>query len=152
MRGRDEIEQAPRPRDEVVTGASRSPEQVVREFLSLLETDPTASVELLHDDVEWRNTGLPTIRGKKRVGGMLRDMEKRNIGFEARTHHAAAAGGVVLTDRTDYLRFGRFENSFKVRGTFEVVDGRIRLWDDAFSWGAFAGSSLLGLVRAVRPR
>ena len=127
-------------------------EQIVREFLSLLEEDPSASVALLHDDVEWRNTGLPTIRGRKRVGGMLRDMGKRNIGFEARTHHAAADGDIVLTDRTDYLRFGRWENSFPVRGTFEVVDDKIRLWDDAFSWGSFTRSSLLGLVRAVRPR
>lgn len=127
-------------------------EQVVREFLSLVETDPAASVALLHDDVEWRNTGLPTIRGKKRVGGMLRDMAKRRIGFEARTHHAAADGSVVLTDRTDVLRVGPWETSFWVRGTFEVVDGKIRLWDDAFSWAGFARGSLLGLVRAVRAR
>ena len=134
-----------------MTGASRSPEQIVREFLSLLETDPVASVALLHDDVEWRNTGMPTIRGR-RVSGMLRDMKKRNVGFAAVMHHVAADGDVVLTDRTDILRFGRWENSFWVRGTFEVVDGKIRVWDDAFSWGVLARSSLMGLVRVVRPR
>jgi limonene-1,2-epoxide hydrolase len=134
-----------------VTGASRSSEQVVLDFLSLLETDPDASVALLHDDVEWRNSGMPTIRGR-RVIGMLRDMKKRNIGFAAVTHHAAANGDVVLTDRTDYLRFGRWENSFPVRGTFEVVDGKIRVWDDAFSWTALTRSSLVGLLRAIRPR
>jgi limonene-1,2-epoxide hydrolase len=127
-------------------------EAVVRQFLSLLETDPAASVELLHDDVEWRNTGLPTVRGKRRVGAMLRDMEKRKIGFEATMHHVAATGDVVLTDRTDVLRFGRWETSFWVRGTFEVVDGTIRLWDDAFSWGDFTRGSLVGLVRALRRR
>ena len=126
-------------------------EQIVRDFLALLETDPEASVALLHDDVEWRNTGLPTFRGR-RVGGMLRDMGKRNVGFAAVMHHAAASGDIVLTDRTDYLRFGRWETSFWVRGTFEVVDGKIRVWDDAFSWTAFTRGSLLGLVRAVRPR
>ncbi len=126
-------------------------EQIVRDFLALLETDPEASVALLHDDVEWRNTGMPTIRGS-RVAGMLRDMKKRNVGFAAVMHHVAADGEIVLTDRTDILRFGRWENSFWVRGTFEVVDGRIRVWDDAFSWGGFARSSLLGLVRAIRPR
>jgi limonene-1,2-epoxide hydrolase len=67
-------------------------------------------------------------------------------------HHAAATGDVVLTDRTDVLRFGRWESSFGVRGTFEVVDGKIRVWDDAFSWTALARSSVLGLVRAVRSR
>jgi limonene-1,2-epoxide hydrolase len=128
-----------------------SSEQVVREFLSLLEKDPVASVELLHDDIEWRNTGMPTIRGR-RVFGMLRDMQKRNVGFAAVLHHVAADGDVVLTDRTDILRFGRWDNSFWVRGTFEVVDGKIRVWDDAFSWGVFTRSALMGLVRAIRPR
>ena len=126
-------------------------EQVVRDFLSLLEKDPDASVALLHDDVEWRNSGMPTIRGR-RVVGMLRDMKKRGIGFAAVTHHAAANGGVVLTDRTDYLRFGRWENSFAVRGTFEVVDGKIRVWDDTFSWTALTRSSVVGLLRVLRPR
>jgi limonene-1,2-epoxide hydrolase len=124
-------------------------EQIVRDFLALLETDPKASVALLHDDVEWRNTGLPTFRGRK-VGAMLRDMEKRKVGFAAVMHHAAANGDIVLTDRTDYLRFGRWESSFGVRGTFEVVDGKIRVWDDAFSWGDFTRGSLVGLLRAIR--
>ncbi len=125
-------------------------EQIVRDFLALLETDPVASVALLHDDVEWRNTGLPTFRGRK-VGAMLRDMHKRKVGFAAVMHHAAANGDIVLTDRTDYLRFGRWETSFWVRGTFEVVDGRIRVWDDAFSVADVTRGSLLGLVRAIRP-
>ncbi len=62
------------------------------------------------------------------------------------------SGDVVLTDRTDYLQVGRWETSFWVRGTFEVVDGTIRVWDDAFSWTDVARGSVLGLVRAVRPR
>lgn len=127
-------------------------ERIVRDFLSLLETDPAASVALLHDDVEWRNTGLPTIRGRKRVGGMLRDMEKRGVGFAARMHHVAASGDTVLTDRTDVLSYRRWETSFWVRGTFQVVDGTILVWDDAFSWGGFTRSSLVGLVRAALPR
>jgi limonene-1,2-epoxide hydrolase len=132
---------------------SGTSEAVVREFLALLERpDTEAAVALLHDDIEWRNTGMPTFRGRTRVGGMLRDMEKRGIGFAARMHHAAATDGVVLTDRTDVLRIGRWETSFWVRGTFEVVDGRIRLWDDAFSWGDFTRGSLVGLVRALRRR
>jgi limonene-1,2-epoxide hydrolase len=132
---------------------SSTSEKVVRDFLALLERpDTEAAARLLHDDVEWRNTGMPTFRGSKRVGGMLRDMERRKIRFAARMHHAAATGGVVLTDRTDVLGIGRWETSFWVCGTFEVVDGRIRLWDDHFSWGALARGSVLGLVRGVRPR
>lgn len=127
-------------------------EGIVRSFLGLLERgEAEAAVALLHDDIEWRNTGLPTVRGR-RVAGMLRDMERRRVRFSAELHHVAVAGDVVLIDRTDVLRIGRWETTFWVRGTFEVVDGKIRLWDDAFSWGDFARGSLMGLVRAVRAR
>jgi limonene-1,2-epoxide hydrolase len=103
----------------------------------------------LSEDVVWRNTGLPTVRGR-RVGGMLRDMERRGIGFEARLHHIAADGDIVLTDRTDVLRYKRWESAFWVCGTFEVRDGRIVLWDDHFSAGNLLVASVKGLVGVVR--
>ncbi len=123
-------------------------EGVVRAFLRHLEDgEAEAAVALLHDEVEWRNTGLPTFRGA-RVARLLRDMVRRKVGFEAHLHHIAANGGSVLTDRTDVIRLGPWATSFGVRGTFEVVDGRIRVWDDAFGWGSAARSALLGLLRA----
>jgi limonene-1,2-epoxide hydrolase len=121
------------------------PEQTVRELLRLLALpDTEAAVAWLADEVAWKNTGLPTFTGRK-VGAMLRDAEKRGMTADITIHHAAAAGAVVLTDRTDVLRWGRWETSFWVRGTFEVHDGRITLWDDAFSWVDFTRGSLLGL-------
>ena len=60
------------------------PEAVVRRFFDLLiDREAAAAAELLADDVEWRNTGFPTIRGGRRVGGILRDMERRRISFSA---------------------------------------------------------------------
>lgn len=129
------------------------PEDVVRQFLTLLALpDTAAAAELLHEDVEWRNSRMPTMRGKGRVGGMLREMERRRIGFRVELHHVAADGEMVLTDRTDVLGFGRFETAFWVGGTFEVRNGLIVLWDDHFSWGALAGGSLKGLFRALTVR
>jgi limonene-1,2-epoxide hydrolase len=129
-----------------------TPAETVREFLRLLELpDTEAAVALLDDDVEWRNTGMPTIRGR-RVHGMLRDMERRGIGFAVTVHHVAATDGIVLTERTDVLSYWRWRTSFWVCGTFEVVDGRIVLWDDHFSWGSLLGSSVTGLVRALARR
>jgi limonene-1,2-epoxide hydrolase len=128
-------------------------EAVVRRTLHLLETrHADQAVELLDPEVEWRNTGLPTVRGARRVGGMLRDMERRGIRFSAEFHHVASDGDAVLTDRTDLLRYGRWSASFWVRGTFVVRDGRIVLWDDAFGWGNFLGACLIGLGRALLPR
>jgi limonene-1,2-epoxide hydrolase len=122
-------------------------EQTVRELFRLLALpDTKAAVELLDPEVVWRNTGLPTIKGR-RVGGMLLDAEKRGLTVDITIHHAAADGDTVLTDRTDVLRKGKWETSFWVRGTFEVRDGKITLWDDAFSWVDFARGSLMGLTR-----
>jgi limonene-1,2-epoxide hydrolase len=129
-----------------------SAEETVREFLRLLEAaDTEAALALLDDDVEWRNTGLPTVRGR-RVHAMLRDMERRGVGFAVEIHHAAATDDIVLTERTDVLRYGRWESSFWVCGTFEVREGRIVLWDDHFSWGSLLGSSVTGLLRALARR
>lgn len=123
---------------------------VVTTFLDLLEAgDADGAVALLAPEVEWRNTGMPTFRGKK-VVGMLRDMEKRGVTFRVETHHIAGNGSIVLTDRTDYLGYGRWESSFWVCGTFEVRDGLITLWDDHFSMGNLVASSIRGLIGLAR--
>jgi limonene-1,2-epoxide hydrolase len=123
---------------------------VVTQFFTLLEQDRASdAVRLLAPDVVWKNTGMPTVRGR-RVGGMLLDMEHRQIGFRVDLHHIAADGPVVLTERTDYLSYRRWESAFWVCGTFEVTDGLIGLWDDHFSAGNVLAASLKGLVGAFR--
>ncbi|WP_372734509.1 limonene-1,2-epoxide hydrolase family protein [Nocardioides sp.] len=124
-------------------------QSIVGTFLSLLANDTPAAVELLHPEVQWRNTGLPTLKGQ-RVTKALLDMDKRGIGIEIETHHLAGSGDTVLTDRTDTITFRRFRSSFWVRGTFRVEDGLIVLWDDAFGWGSFLGASALGVGRLLR--
>ena len=122
---------------------------VVRRFFSLIEAGQAEdAVALLAPEVEWRNTGMPTVRGRK-VGGMLLDMQRRGIGFRVEMHHLAADGGIVLTERTDYLSYRRWESAFWVCGTLAVDDGLITLWDDHFSMGNVLGASLKGLVGAV---
>lgn len=116
---------------------TEAPVDVVRDFLeALAEPDTARAVSLLDVDIEWRNTGLPTFRGK-RVHAMIRDMERRRIGFGVDLHAIAAHGDTVLTDRKDYLWKGPLRTGFWVRGTFTVRDGLITVWDDAFSMGGF---------------
>ncbi|TIC85068.1 epoxide hydrolase [Nocardioides sp. GY 10113] len=134
-----------------------SPEAVVRDLLdSLAANDLEAALDLLDEEVVWKNTYLPTMRGPQ-VSKALRDMMERGGRFEVTWHHVAATdtgeeSGIVLTDRTDLLGLGKWSTSFWVRGTFEVRDGKVVLWDDAFSWAGFIGSSLMGLVRMIVPR
>ena len=126
------------------------PVDVVRRFLSLVEQGRADEAgALLSADVVWRNTGLPTIRGA-RVAAILRDMERRQIGLELRVEHIAGDGDVVLTQRTDVLRYKGWETAFWVCGTFEVRDELIVLWDDHFSMGNLLVASLKGLAGTLR--
>ncbi len=140
-------------------------EQTVRAFLEhLARAETEAALALLDPDVEWRNTAMPTFRGE-RVHQMIGDMERRGVGFDVRWHHVAATDGAgdadspekageatVLTDRTDVIRYSGWETSFRVRGTFTVREGRITLWDDAFSWLELLGSGLVGLGKVLTSR
>ena len=124
-------------------------EQIVRDFLDhLTRAEVEQALVLLDPGVEWRNTGMPTYRGD-RVHAMLRDMVRRGVTFEVEWHHIAADEHVVLTDRTDVLGYGSWSTSFRVRGTFEIKDGRIAIWDDSFSWLELLGSGAVGLVRML---
>jgi len=128
-----------------------TPESVVRDLLDHLAAgEADQAIDLLDVDVVWRNTFLPTFRGPQ-VAKALRDMVARGIGFEVVFHHVAADGDVVLTDRTDVLSYGRWRSEFWVRGTFEVRDGKVTVWDDAFSWVDAIGSGVAGLVRGLLP-
>ena len=123
----------------------------VREFFVALELGAVEeAIDLLHPEVVWKNTSLPTVGGGL-TRKMLRGMNRDGIGFAAEMHHIAADGDIVLTDRTDILRVGPLRISFWVCGTFELRDGRIILWDDHFSWGNFLRGTVVGLVRAVLP-
>lgn len=128
-----------------------TPESVVRDLLDKLAAgDADGAIELLDVDVVWRNTYLPTFRGPQ-VAQQLRGMVARGIGFEVVHHHIATTGDVVLTDRTDVLTYGPWRSEFWVRGTFEVRDGKVVLWDDAFSWADAIGSGVVGLVKGLLP-
>jgi len=129
--------------------ADTSPINVVRDFLeALAEPDTERATSLLSPDIEWLNTGLPTFRGR-RVHGMIRDMERRKVGFDVVIHHIAADGDVVLTDRTDVLMKGRVRTEFWVCGTFTVVDGLITRWDDHFSTGNLLKGLITGTFRGL---
>ena len=124
----------------------------VREFFTALELGAVEeALELLHAELVWKNTSLPDIGGGL-ARKILRGLDRDAFGFGVELHHVAADGDIVLTDRTDILRFGPVRIAFWVCGTFEVRDGRIVLWDDHFSWENFLRGTAVGLVRAVLPR
>lgn len=125
---------------------------VVAEFLGALERlDVDAALGFLDPSIEYQNVPLPPARGIDEVEQQLRWLARYGNHFEARMHHIAANGPVVLTERTDVLGFGRVRADFWVCGTFEVHDGRITLWRDRFDFAdltwAFLRGTVTGLLR-----
>ncbi|MEU7214876.1 limonene-1,2-epoxide hydrolase family protein [Nocardia iowensis] len=124
----------------------------VREFLSALELGAVSeALELLHPDIVWKNTSLPDVGGGL-ARKILLNLNRDAFGFAVEMHHIAANGDIVLTDRTDILRFGPVRIAFWVTGTFELRDGRIILWHDHFSWENFLRGTVVGLWRAALAR
>ncbi|WP_241385349.1 limonene-1,2-epoxide hydrolase family protein [Rhodococcus sp. CH91] len=125
----------------------------VRNFLdAMVAEDPSRASSLITDDIAWHNTWLPTIRGASRVHRILAGLTRPSLGFDVVVHHIAAEGDVVLTERTDILRFGPVRIEFWVCGTFELRDGRIAVWDDHFDVLTFLRGTLVGVLRAALRR
>ncbi len=125
----------------------------VKAFFAALEDRAVKqALELVDPKIVWRNTSLPTVKGKL-VARLLTGMDRDWMGFRADFHHIAANGSTVLTERTDYLRVGPLEIDFWVCGTFELThEGKIALWHDYFSWTNVLGGTFRGLFRMVRGR
>jgi limonene-1,2-epoxide hydrolase len=127
-----------------------SPIETVRAFLRALEElDIDKALTYVAADVVYQNVPLPPARGLAKFEKQMRTMAKYGSGFEAKLHHIAADGPVVLTERTDVLEAGRWRAQFWVCGTFEVRDGRIVLWRDYFDWTTVLASTARGGFRAL---
>lgn len=135
------------------TGEGASEIEVVQAFLGALERlDLDAALALLAPEITYQNVPLPAARGRRAVEQQLRVLTRFGSGFEVDYHNIAAAGPVVLTERTDVLVFGPVHAAFWVCGTFEVHDGLITLWRDRFDFVDFALSFVRGVLKAVLGR
>ena len=133
--------------------SSSAPRLVVERFLELLRSeDIDGAVELLAVDVEYKNGGLPTVRGRERTRRLFHaTLGRPGAGFEVYVHAISADGGTVLTERTDVLKFGRLRVQFWVFGRFDVHDGQIVLWRDYFDQMNIAAATIRGLLGTVFP-
>jgi limonene-1,2-epoxide hydrolase len=105
---------------------------LVQKFLFALADEDFDTVEsLAAPDLVWQNVGVPSIRGRSRIMGLLRRGEGR-VGFAVAFHRIAADGDTVLTERTDAILLGPLRLQFWVCGAFEIRDGQITLWRDYF--------------------
>jgi limonene-1,2-epoxide hydrolase len=133
--------------------SSSAPTLVIERFLALLcAKDVDGASDLLAEDVEYVNVGLPTVHGRERVRRLLRaTLGRAGAGFEVYTHTISANGPSVLTERTDILKFRRLRIQFWVCGRFDIHDGQIVLWRDYFSLTSYSAATLRGLLGVVVP-
>jgi limonene-1,2-epoxide hydrolase len=134
-------------------GGSSTPTFVVERFLELLRLgDVDGAVELLAVDVEYKNVGLPMVRGRERTRRLFRaTLGRAGAGFEVYVHAISADGSTVLTERTDVMKFGRLRIQFWVCGRFDVHDGQIVLWRDYFDQMNFWIATARGLLGTIFP-
>ena len=128
------------------------PQAVVEAFLAALaDLDVQGSAALLDEDVCYVNVGLPPVRGRAKVARFLGGLDRPGAGFEVYLHAISTDGETVLTERTDVITLGRFRSQLWVCGRFDVVDGQITLWRDAFDYVDIIGSVFRGLAGIVLP-
>ena len=121
-------------------------------FLGRMEAnDVDGAMELLAPDAVWINVTLPTVRGRERIERICRLGPRTNSHFRVHFHNVAAHGNVVLTERTDALGRGRFEQRFWVYGRFEIENGQIKVWRDSFDWADILISLVRGLAGIASP-
>jgi limonene-1,2-epoxide hydrolase len=137
---------------EADVNVTTDPQTVVVDFLDALaasELDP--AMDLLAEDVEYVNVGLPAVHGRRRVAAAFRGLRRPAVSFEVCVHAIAVHGTTVLTERTDVIAVGPFRTQFWVWGRFEVHDGRITLWRDSFDVVDITRATVRGLVGIVVP-
>ncbi len=124
--------------------------ETVEAFLSALEAaDFDRLLALTSPDIVYQNVPLAPARGVKAFVKQMRGFMRVADAFEVTTHHIAANGAFVLTERTDAFVVRGARAAFWVCGTFEVRDGKVVLWRDYFDWMAVTRQMATLVPRAV---
>lgn len=115
-----------------------TPEQTVDEFIRLiLRKDLDGALALCTDDLEYDNVPMETLHGREAARAFLSTIVNDGVEVDWVVHRQAAAGEVVMNERTDSFRFGDVKVDLPVAGVFVVRDGRIALWRDYFDLRTF---------------
>jgi len=133
--------------------ADSAPTAVVEHFIDHLRTvtDNDAAVGLLAVDVAYENSWMPTVHGRERVRRLFQALIRIGTHVEMHVHTISADGPIVLTERTDVLRWGRLRVQFWICGRFDVHDGQIVLWREYYDPLAILAATLRGLLGTVVP-
>jgi limonene-1,2-epoxide hydrolase len=115
-----------------------TPQQIVEAFIDAWNRqDIDGAVALMAEDIVWHNIPMEPALGIAGFRAMMAQFPPSD-GIEFVTHHIAANGNVVLTERTDKFLIGGKWRAIRVMGTFELnAAGKIAHWRDYFDMGEF---------------
>ena len=108
-----------------------SPTDTVLDFIAAWNrVDHARIYALMSDDIVYHNIPMEPLVGLDAVKAWMTATPVEDA--EWITHHIAANGPVVLTERTDRLKMRGAWITVRVMGAFEVHDGKITAWRDYF--------------------
>jgi len=107
----------------------------IRRFLAAWERrDTDAVLECFADDGLYHAMPLPPIEGKAALAEWVASFAGKPPGRLV-VHHEAAAGNVVINERTDYITLNGKAVTLPICAVFELRDGRITAWREYFDTG-----------------
>ncbi len=90
------------------------------------------------EDAVYRNGPLAPVAGRAAIVENLESLMAVGGRVSVDMVHVVADGGVVMTERVDFLEADGRRVALPVLGVFEVESGRIAVWRDYFDLGQFA--------------
>ena len=131
---------------------SRTPIDIVTGFLNgLVRGESAAVMDDIAEAIAYTNVSLPTVQGRRNVKRLFGALDASPVSFNYRMINVAAAEHVVLTERLDEIRLGRFAVQIWVCGRYEVVDGQVSVWRDYFDFFDVAKALVRAVIGTVIP-
>lgn len=116
--------------------ATRSPIDVVRAFLTAMETkDYDAALAHVANDCEYTNIPMTTVTGPAGIRAVLEPFFAPIERNEFKLLREAVNGSTVFVERIDRHKLPDRWVELPVTGVFEVRDGLITVWRDYFDIG-----------------
>jgi len=108
---------------------------LIRRFIAAWERrDSDFVIEHFAEDALYHAMPLPPIEGKAALTEWVRSFADKPPGRLV-VHHQAAAGNVVINERTDYITLNGTPVTLPICAVFELEDGRIKAWREYFDTG-----------------
>jgi limonene-1,2-epoxide hydrolase len=113
-----------------------TPTEVVQEFCTAFPAKDLDTIgRLMTDDVVYHNVGMEPAVGKEASLAAIQGFLDMSESLVFDIHRIAAAGDVVLTERTDTFTINGAKSPIPVMGAFDLRDGLIVAWRDYFDMG-----------------